>query len=316
MEQNEVQVILNISGQKHVTTISTLLKYPTFKLGRLAQDLSSNDTGKVHYYDADQDVFKEIMRFYRHGELHKPPGLTGKIFIKELQFWGIEEKEVAPCCRSKSMNPAKEERSAKVRMEKQFQWFEERIEPGNPMKLTIQEKIWYSVTEPSGPYTRYPRLSTCYFLSISFLIVLQSVCLGLVSVQSVRDHATASNVTYFEFFKNSEPCYHIELLSESSLDMTVIALNIIVFLYVLDNCFRFAFCPKKRHFFTMTNSLDVVACLIEFIATCSVVALRYPPWLVPTHYATCKAYVIINNTGYFVGQLRAFRLFVITTAFR
>ena len=315
-------VKLNISGQNHTTTVATLLKYPKTKLGKLAESLTEEDIHKVHFFDADQDVFKEVMRYYRHGELHKPPGITSKMFYKELQLWGIEESEVALCCRLKTeaeeSDPEKEELNTKVKMEKQFQWFEKRIEPKDKEKLTIQEKVWYSITEPSGPFTRYSKLSFCYFFCIVFLIIFQSISLGLFSVQFILDQATGGNMTYFEIIDNqaAEPCYYTDLWIDQPADLTSNALNCVVIFFVADVLLKFFFCPNKRQFFTAVNTMDLLACSYEFFATAAVQTLKYRPEHRPTSFGTCRAFIMITNIRYFVGQLRVCRLFVISTSYR
>lgn len=315
------QVKLNISGQNHTTTIATLLKYPKTKLGKLADSLTEDDAQKIHFFDADQDVFKEIMRYYRHAELHKPPGITRKMFIKELQLWGIEEHEIALCCRLKSqeeMDPEREEIDNKVKMEKQFEWFEKRIEPKNRNKLTMQEKIWYSITEPSGPFTRYTKLSFCYFFTLILVIIFHSISLGLYSVQFILDQATGTNMTYLEIIDNQniEPCYFTDRWIDQPPDITTNALNTIVIYYVLDNMLRFAFCPDKKRFFSVSSSIDLAACVYEFFAVAAVQTMQHRPDHRPTSFAACKTFIMITNIRYVVGQLRVCKLFMISTTIR
>ena len=39
-----------------------------------------------------------ILNFYRTGKLHTPIDMCGPLFEEELNFWGIDEKQMEPCC--------------------------------------------------------------------------------------------------------------------------------------------------------------------------------------------------------------------------
>ena len=54
----------SISGHKFIVSRSTLLKYPETKLGQLAVEMNEDNSSQPElYFDADEEVFREILRF-------------------------------------------------------------------------------------------------------------------------------------------------------------------------------------------------------------------------------------------------------------
>lgn len=51
-----------------------------------------------YFFDRDPESFLAILNFYRTGELHAPTGVCGNLFYEELNFWGIGETCIQPCC--------------------------------------------------------------------------------------------------------------------------------------------------------------------------------------------------------------------------
>lgn len=39
-----------------------------------------------------------ILNYYRTGKLHAPTDICGPLFEDELNFWGIDENQIEPCC--------------------------------------------------------------------------------------------------------------------------------------------------------------------------------------------------------------------------
>lgn len=101
--KSENKVRINVGGICHETYKTTLLNIPDTRLAWLAQSTSVNSTdydpiNREFYFDRHPRVFEAILNFYRTGRLHAPMDVCGPLFENELQFWGIDEKQIEPCC--------------------------------------------------------------------------------------------------------------------------------------------------------------------------------------------------------------------------
>ncbi|KAF6022641.1 hypothetical protein EB796_019054 [Bugula neritina] len=101
-------VIINISGQRFVTSTTTLLKYPDTRLGKLVQQPLN---AAAFTFEGDAEIFKEVLKFYITGDLHCPKNVCMSDFKNHLEFWGIDEKYISECC---SGELAEEKRAGKA----------------------------------------------------------------------------------------------------------------------------------------------------------------------------------------------------------
>ena len=53
---------------------------------------------KEYFFDRHPAVFNMILNYYRTGKLHCPTDVCGPLFEEELAYWGIDEKQIEPCC--------------------------------------------------------------------------------------------------------------------------------------------------------------------------------------------------------------------------
>ena len=98
--RNKDRIVLNVGGVKHETFKSTLRNFPDTRLAWTVTDnFSDYDEEKNEYFfDRHPGVFQQIINFYRTGKLHCPSDVCGPLFEEELNFWGIDEKQMEPCC--------------------------------------------------------------------------------------------------------------------------------------------------------------------------------------------------------------------------
>jgi hypothetical protein len=96
------RVILNCGGVRHETFRSTLRNYPDTRLAWSVENSANNPDfnpdQNEFFFDRHPGVFAQIMNFYRTGKLHAPHDVCGPLFEKELSYWGIDEKQMEPCC--------------------------------------------------------------------------------------------------------------------------------------------------------------------------------------------------------------------------
>jgi len=101
-------VILNIGGKKHEVQWDTLDKFPTSRLGRLRncvthrglQDLCDaySLAKREYYFDRSPRNFDAILGLYRTDKLHLSQGVCVQDFCEELEYWGLTDLHLEPCC--------------------------------------------------------------------------------------------------------------------------------------------------------------------------------------------------------------------------
>lgn len=101
-------VILNVGGKKHEVRWNTLDKYPTSRLGRLRHCVTHRGLQHLcdayslerreYYFDRSPRNFDAILCLYRTGKLHLPQGVCVQDFCEELEYWGLDDLHMEPCC--------------------------------------------------------------------------------------------------------------------------------------------------------------------------------------------------------------------------
>lgn len=99
------RIIINVGGHKHETHMSTLRNFPDTRLSWMVESpltkaSNSSDDGKPveYFFDRHPGVFVHVLNYYRTGKLHCPADVCGPLFEEELNFWGIDELQMEPCC--------------------------------------------------------------------------------------------------------------------------------------------------------------------------------------------------------------------------
>ncbi|XP_068610216.1 potassium voltage-gated channel subfamily S member 3b [Brachionichthys hirsutus] len=104
----EDQVHLNVGGVRHKVDPDTLLRFPHTRLARLLRcrgeaailelcDDYSPAEGEF-YFDRNPRVFLCVLNFYRTGRIHVMEELCVFYFSQEIEYWGIPELHLSPCC--------------------------------------------------------------------------------------------------------------------------------------------------------------------------------------------------------------------------
>lgn len=94
------KVVINVGGVRYETYKTTLKNIPDTRLSWLTDSSSDNrdPVSGEYFFDRHPGVFNMILNYYRTGRLHAPMDVCGPLFEEELAFWGIDEKEIEPCC--------------------------------------------------------------------------------------------------------------------------------------------------------------------------------------------------------------------------
>lgn len=90
------RIKLNIGGRIHITTLSTINKYPNTLLGKLTSKenskIAKKDEDGSYFFDRNPDLFCYVLDFYRTGNIIYPTNVSKQDFLNELKFWGIDVK--------------------------------------------------------------------------------------------------------------------------------------------------------------------------------------------------------------------------------
>ena len=93
------RLVINVGGVIFETYISTLQNIPDTRLAWLTEGLDPDPKNRKEiFFDRHSGVFVHILNYYRTGKLHTPTDICGPLFEEELNFWGIDEKQMEPCC--------------------------------------------------------------------------------------------------------------------------------------------------------------------------------------------------------------------------
>ena len=179
MEQDDIQDTLkiNIAGTIFQVQASTLQTFPNSRLANLVDKTSASHKNTTLYFDQDAVLFGHILRCCRSGEVHVPTTICPKEFLKELLYWGIPAKNIAPCCLPAFYKVYDSVEILETLREMTSQChavsYEKKL-------LTSREKIWQFLDNPS--YSIGAKVSVFLFCSMCFLFfILCHTFVGLVT---------------------------------------------------------------------------------------------------------------------------------------
>lgn len=97
---DSTRIIINVGGFRHETNIATLQNIPDTRLAWIVENSSNSDVSgpREYFFDRHPTAFAHVLNFYRTGKLHCPAEMCGPMYEEELKFWGVDEKQMEPCC--------------------------------------------------------------------------------------------------------------------------------------------------------------------------------------------------------------------------
>lgn len=96
------RITINVGGFRHNTFLTTLKNVPDTRLSWIAENHpNSPDYDSVlgeYFFDRHPRIFSEVLNYYRIGKLHCPVDVCSALFQEELSYWGINDRDIEPCC--------------------------------------------------------------------------------------------------------------------------------------------------------------------------------------------------------------------------
>lgn len=244
-------ILINVGGFRHETHVSTLKNIPDTRLYWIAESVSSVSPGKREFfYDRHPGAFAQILNYYRTGKLHYPTDMCGPMFEEELMFWGIDEKQMEPCCWATFTKHREAEENLKAFVGPGFEDLKEddlersssdmSIERKDNLWKRIQQKIWNIMDEPhSSKLAKAVSYLSCFFISLSIAAFCTSTLPGIRGEDQITGHHKGLEI--------------LEIVCSS--------------FFTLEFLIRVIFCPTKIEFFKKPmNWIDLISILPFYVS--------------------------------------------------
>eukprot|EP00094_Tigriopus_californicus_P010656 TCALIF_10280-PA protein Name:"Similar to Kcnb1 Potassium voltage-gated channel subfamily B member 1 (Rattus norvegicus)" AED:0.14 eAED:0.14 QI:442/0.5/0.6/0.8/0.25/0.4/5/0/478 len=262
-------VILNVGGQRHEALKKNFDKFPQSRLWRIMRANSVdeilhfcdryrvthiNDEVPEYFFDHNYTGFIAILDAYRTGHLHLNANNCAIITKEDMNYWGIDELLIEPCCAVKYY-PEIEVCQSEIDMEedeKQKAIDREKLEDFGPSKLGRLRKFLWDLFE-------YPQTSrgAQFVACFSLLMILVSTGCFILSTNpdfDIVDKPSKEELESEEHQRNTV----------ATVILWVDAFTAVYF--TIEYFVRLACTPKKLQFFIQPmNLVDLFAILPYFI---------------------------------------------------
>lgn len=194
---------INVGGSRYVLSQELLASHPETRLGKLA--LSTRDSAlelcddadfleNEFFFDRSSQTFQYVINFYRTGHLHVREELCVLSFLQEIEYWGIDELCIDPCCRERYYRRKELKESLDVRNEAEAD--ESQDEDFNHAACPdLRRRLWELLEKPeSSRAARAFGTLSIIFVAVSIVnIVLISLDLGDVGGNGIGDESGGSD---------------------------------------------------------------------------------------------------------------------------
>ncbi|XP_074643451.1 potassium voltage-gated channel protein Shaw-like [Tubulanus polymorphus] len=252
--ENDFLIVLDVGGRRFKTWRSTLQRIPNTRLAMLNHESKyyNRETGE-YFFDRNPDIFENVLDFYRTGELHVPLSKCGWSVKLELDFWGINWKDIKRCC----WNHFNSSWCEKTTLEK----FDEDVLKPLPSSSSLLDKAWL--------FLEYPSSSRCamVYSTISYLVIVGSVLMMIVStLEEFRRRPYSDEwAKFFDVEKSAindsviEKHKNITLPNPAIVITETACLSFFMFEYFT----RFICSPDKLKFFICPMNLIDLFCVLH-----------------------------------------------------
>uniref|UniRef100_G3N7F7 Potassium voltage-gated channel modifier subfamily V member 1 n=1 Tax=Gasterosteus aculeatus TaxID=69293 RepID=G3N7F7_GASAC len=185
--------LLNVGGSRFVLSRELLAPHPETRLGKLARCTrgsalelcdDADPPGNEFFFDRNSQTFQYVMNFYQTGDLHVREELCEISFLQEIQYWGIDELCIAPCCRERYSRRKEQKENLDVRPRFEPEVGDEDF--AGALCPALRRRLWDLLEKPES--SRAARTFGC--LSIAFVVV-SVVNMVLISLDLGEDFVAA-----------------------------------------------------------------------------------------------------------------------------
>ncbi|XP_070768605.1 potassium voltage-gated channel subfamily V member 1 [Enoplosus armatus] len=181
--------IINVGGSRYELSQELLASHPETRLGKLAR--CSRDSAlelcddadfleNEFFFDRNSQTFQYVMNYYRTGHLHVREELCEISFLQEIEYWGIDELRINPCCRERYYR--RKEQKETLDVQREFEAEDDDEDFVGAACPDLRRHLWDLLEKPES--SRAAR--TFGSLSV-FFVVVSVVNMVLISLDLEED---------------------------------------------------------------------------------------------------------------------------------
>ncbi|XP_078478958.1 potassium voltage-gated channel subfamily V member 1 [Lampetra planeri] len=178
---------INVGGSRYVLSQDLLESYPETRLGKLAccsrdsalelcddADILENE----FFFDRSSQTFQYVMNYYRTGHLHVREELCELSFLQEIEYWGINELRLNPCCRERFYR--RKEQKETLDVQKEVEADESDEDFVGAACPALRQHLWDLLEKPESSHAArtFGSLSVFFVVASVINMVLISLDLG------------------------------------------------------------------------------------------------------------------------------------------
>ncbi|XP_052796244.1 potassium voltage-gated channel protein Shaw-like [Mya arenaria] len=273
----DTRVRINVGGTLFETWRSTLERIPGTRLALLAVMGPADSTWDAErhefFFDRHPGVFSMVMHYYRTEELHTDQNFCGNIIQGELEFWGLTELDIEPCCWG-HYSKYKEHRETLAALDDNFT--QQNDEEAWHDKMTpfqrFRHRTWQFIEEPTTS-----RGAKIYAVVSMFFVVLSIAIFCLETYHWFRvpiPGAMPHNTTVYDHFFSPTRDHCIRekfkagkyLFAETEPHPAMTYLDYVCAVYfTIEFVARFFFAPSKIKFIKAPLNVIDFLCLVPHL---------------------------------------------------
>jgi len=259
-EINEEQIVcLDVGGERHYIKRGLLARFPSTRLGRLARAKTRQEAMEhcniyydklvpEYFFDRNPENFSSILDIYRTNMFHLTSTGCALVLQKDLEYWGIDELMMEPCCALKyypEIETCVNEKQGDLKQKHKEKELAEDENFGDSTPALIRSWLW-NVME--YPWTSKTAQFNAFF------------SLGMVIVSTLT-----FILSTLEDFKED-----FEIDPDSLFNLTLEYIDaIVIIFFTIEYSIRFICAPRKWRFFKdPMNFVDVLAIFPYYMSLC------------------------------------------------
>ncbi|XP_069580656.1 potassium voltage-gated channel subfamily V member 1 [Brachyistius frenatus] len=190
--------IINVGGSRYVLSRDLLASYPETRLGKLVScgrdsalelcddaDYLENE----FFFDRSSQTFQYVMNYYRSGHLHVSEELCEMSFLQEIEYWGIDELRINPCCRERYYR--RKEQKETLDVPREFEADDGDEDFVGAACPTLRRHLWDFLEKPDSS------LAARTFGSLSiFFVVVSVINMALISLDLGEDNGVGAPLLF------------------------------------------------------------------------------------------------------------------------